>query len=142
MSWKICTIAAASQKNWALGRDNGVWGIPSEARKVDPNRAKKGDRLLFWLAKSGYVGYATVTEDARRPLTREEVPWAGGLYSWGIIVPMSVDFECPTPVWIAFSEGKQLHTGIPQFALQRGFTNITDEAASAALKAIHGGEPA
>jgi hypothetical protein len=70
-------------------------------------------------------------------LQREGVPWPGGLYRWGLLVPFELDFDCPTPVRLRFVNGKMEKTGIANFALRRGFASINDDAAEAALKAIH-----
>jgi hypothetical protein len=108
---------------------------------VSTDRARVGDRLLFWLAKSGFVGYSTVTEDARIPRGKADVPWAGGVYGWSLIVPMRLDFLCPQPVWLPFVDAKQTRTGISQYALRRGFLAISDQSAQAALEAIHEQHP-
>ena len=139
MTCRVCTVSASSPHNWTLACEHQKWGIPATtgATNARVDRARAGDRLLFWLAKSGYVGYATVTENARTPTGRDDVPWAGGLYGWSVIVPMRLDFVCPKAVWLPFRDFKQTRTGISQYALRRGFLAIPDEAADAALQAIH-----
>lgn len=143
MTWRVCTISASSPHNWLLACEHEKWGIPvtSGALKARSDRAREGDRLLFWLAKSGYVGYATVTENARPPTGKSDVPWAGGVYGWSLIVPMRLDFVCPQPVWVPFVDFKQIRTGITQYALRRGFLAISDQSAEAALEVIHEKHP-
>lgn len=143
MSWFLCTIAKQSARNWEICKNIGLWGISTNSDRARVTRAVAGDNLLFWLSSAGYLGYGTVLEDTRPPISDEEAPWGGGRRRYGLVVPMHVEYECERPVWIAFENNRQKITNIPQFALQRGFALIPDQAAKEAIKYMkgHKGEP-
>lgn len=134
----LCTISKQERKNWEICRDVGLWGVPHGNKwKVNLTKAKTDDRLLFWIAAEGFVGWGTVTGPMRVPTSRDEVPWAGGLYRYAALVPMRVELELKKPLKLRFDESqKQLGTGISVFMLRRGFIHVRDEQADAAIAAM------
>lgn len=139
MSALLCTISKQERKNWEICRDFGLWGVPHGNKwKVNLTKAKEGDRLLFWIAAQGFVGWGTVTGPMRVPASKEEVPWPGGLYRYAALVPMRVELELTKPLRLRFDERqKQFDTGISVFMLRRGFIHVRDEQAEAAIAAMN-----
>lgn len=135
MSWFICAISGKSPQNWDMCKEIGLYGISSYNAKIR-HEVNVGDDLIFWLTKKGFLGSATVTGQPRAPKGPAEVPWAGGIYRFSIVLPFSLDFECKEPVFIPFEKGRQKETGISAFSLQRGFALITDKAGEIATKAM------
>lgn len=136
MAWFVCTIAKQSERNWDLCKSVGLWGVSTVNGRLHVARAECGDKLLFWLATKGFLGWAEVVADSRPPRDLSETPWGGGQRRYGLVVPMQIKYECEKPVWLAFENNRQKFTEIPQFALQRGFSQIPDTAARAALSFI------
>lgn len=97
---------------------------------------RKGDHLLFWLTKKGYLGFGTVIDDPRAPNGREEAPWLGGVERFGTVVPFKLDFETPNPLFLKFGKEGQEITGVKPFTLQSGLALITDSAALQCAKLI------
>ena len=141
MSWRLCTISEQSAGNWALCKEHELWGLARTPYKIDPNRAQQGDGLLFWQSGAGFLGHGIVTGKMYAPDSHDDVPWPGGLYRWGMLVPMKVVYECPTPIRLRFIESKMDRTGISLFALRRGFIAITDEQAEGALQVMKEKDP-
>lgn len=92
--------------------------------------------MLFWLSSQGFVGYGSVTGTPFHPESHDEVPWPGGLYRWAVLIPITIEYECPKPVKLGFVDGRMELTGISSFALRRGFVPISDQAGEAALKSM------
>jgi hypothetical protein len=136
LTWWICVISNKSPKNWDLCKEHGLYGIAAYGRKVH-QKISKGDGLLFWYARNGFLGYGTATEDSRPPTGPEEAPWGGGVNRFSTVIPFDVNFECPEPVFLRFISGKQEKTGIGAYTLQRGFAVLTQKSADEALKHIH-----
>ena len=82
-SWFICTAARDSFKNWDICKEISAWGIISGGRTLNLNSVKKGDYLVVFAASRGFISVAEVTGPMKCPETREEVPWAGGMYRYG-----------------------------------------------------------
>lgn len=141
MSWRLCTISRESAGNWLLCKEYGLWGLARTPYKIDPDRARQGDGLLFWQSGAGFLGHGIVTGKMYAPLSHEEIPWPGGMYRWGMLVPMQVVYECPSPVHVRFINSKMERTGIAPFALRRGFVSVSDQAAREALEIMKEADP-
>lgn len=119
--------------NWPICKEHGLWWISQANHGVETSRVKIGDRLLFWISGQGFVGYGTVSGPVYAPTSREEVPWPGVLYRWGLVVPFHLNFDCPYPVKLKFNASKMEKTFITTYALRRGFSPIDEHVAEAAI---------
>ena len=63
----------------------------------------------------------------KKPLSREEVPWPGGLYRYGAILPFKLEVEMSDPIKIEFKDRLIKNTSIHGSRLQKGFSAITNE---------------
>jgi len=125
-SWFICTISKEGFKNWEICKEISAWGIAASGdRKPKLDRVKKGDHLVFYAAGKGFIATAIVTGAMKRPTTKDEAPWAGGIYRYGAIVPFKILIELTDPLKIPFTnmmfEDTQIHTS----RLQKGFSMIS-----------------
>ena len=126
-SWFICTLSRESFKNWEICKEISFWGIASGDKKPNLDRAKIGDHLVIYAAGRGFIATALVTGEMKRPKTREEAPWAGGIYRYGALVPFKILLELEAPLKITFTnmvfDGTSIHTS----RLQKGFSMISGE---------------
>ena len=126
-SWFICTVARESFKNWDICKEISAWGILSGGRSVNLELVKKGDFLLVFAATRGFISVAQVTGPIKCPMTREEVPWAGGLYRYGALVPFKIIIELDDPLKVSITkmvfDGTAIHTS----RLQKGFSMISPD---------------
>ena len=124
-SWFICTVSRESFKNWDICKEISAWGILSGGRTVNLDSVKKGDYLVVFAAKRGFISVAKVTGPMKRPTVREEVPWAGGLYRYGALVPFKIIVELDDPLKVPITkmvfDGTTIHTS----RLQKGFSMIS-----------------
>lgn len=124
-SWFICTVARQSFKNWEICKDISAWGILSGGRIVNLDLVKKGDFLVIFAASRGFISVAQVTDPIKRPANREEVPWAGGMYRYGALVPFEIIIELNNPFKVSITkmifDGISIHTS----RLQKGFSMIS-----------------
>ena len=140
MTWHVAVIAKESARNWQLCKDVGLWGISTSGRPKPPGRVHKSDKLVVWQSGAGWIAYAEVNGDSRAPVGKQETPWGGGLYRFGLVVPIKVIFEPKSPKFLPFKDRIQTATGLPLFALRRGFCIISDEIGQKILKEIYGTE--
>jgi hypothetical protein len=138
MTWYVAVIAKESVRNWQLCKDIGLWGISTSGRPKIAGRVRKGDKLVVWQSGAGWIAYANVTADSRAPIGKEETPWGGGLYRFGLVVPTSVVFEPKSPKFLPFKDRQQTITGLPLFTLRRGFSMIPDEIGKKILREMRG----
>lgn len=89
-----------------------------------------GDHLLFWIGRKGYIGYGVVTGQPRKPLTKADAPWIGGTERFTAVVPMVVQLETSTPLFLPFINNLQKDTGFNTAHLQRGMSKVSEEAAT------------
>lgn len=127
-SWFICTISKESFKNWEICKEILAWGIAGSGdRKPKLDRVKKKDHLIIYAAGKGFISTAIVTGPMKRPASREEAPWAGGIYRYGAIIPFKILIELSSPLKIPFTkmffDGTTIHTS----RLQKGFSMISGE---------------
>ena len=90
------------------------------------DQVKKGDYLIFYLASKGFIGMASITDPMKKPLNRDETPWAGGMYRYGVVIPFSLEIELEEPLKKPFVEMKVDGTKITATALRRGFAPISN----------------
>jgi hypothetical protein len=131
----LCTISRESPNNWALCKQAGMWGIPLAA-KVGYRRVEVGDHLLIWVGGRGYVAEAIVTDVPRSPRNRDEAPWPGGTYRFGLVVPMRVINEVQTPVRFPFVGDKQADTGLSKAMFRRSFVRLPDDVSATISSAL------
>ena len=129
MGWILCTVSAQSKNNWEICKESKLWGISTYGHYGGIPKAKKGDRLLFWVASEGYAGVGEVTEDCRPPKGPSEAPWPEGMHRYGLIVPMKLLLDMKTKYWVPFKNGRQEITGIAQPVFRRGYKSIPDSQA-------------
>jgi hypothetical protein len=126
-TWFICTLSRESFKNWEICKSISFWGIASGEKKPKLDRAKAGDHLVIYAAGKGFIATALVTGEMKRPQTREEAPWAGGIYRYGALVPFKVLLELEEPLVIPFTKMVIDGTSIHSSRLQKGFSMISGD---------------
>jgi hypothetical protein len=141
VSWILCTISEQSRGNWALCKQVGLWGVSTYGEKPRFGRVDEGDHLLFWIAANGYIGHALVTGPMRAARGAEETPWPGGIRRHARVVPMKIEFELAKPLMLRFPDRRQVLTGLSAYQFRRGFIKISDDAAEAAVEAMHAAAP-
>ena len=124
-NWFICTLGKSTSHNWDICKEHKIWGIPTNGRNYNLSKAKKGDNLLFYLASVGFLGLGKVTGPMRIPSSREEAPWAGGIYRYGVIVPFKLVTETDSPLKVNFVTNKIADTGVSTTLLRRGFAQVS-----------------
>lgn len=125
-TWFVCTVSKGLRHNFELAKEASVWGIPSHGKNISKTQAKKGDYLVFYLASAGFFAIAELTGPMKNPESKEEAPWAGGAYRYGIVMPIKIRFELLDPVNIGFTNMKVSGTSVGVNALRRGFTRISN----------------
>lgn len=90
------------------------------------NQAVKGDHLLFYMASKGFFAAASITGPMKKPSTKDEAPWAGGIYRYGVIIPFKLQLELIAPLRKPFSSMKIAGTSISATTLRRGFAPISN----------------
>ena len=128
MNWFLCTITATGRHNWDLAQEHKVWGIPTLNKTPQSLGVVENDKLVFWLARAGYVGIATVEAKPFKPFEKSQAPWAGGTFRYGISIPVTYDTVLKEPLWVDFDKQVQTKTGIHVSALRRGFTSIDKQS--------------
>lgn len=125
-SWFICTISKEGFKNWEICKNISAWGIAASGdRKPKLDSVKKGDHLVIYAAGKGFISTAVVTGPMKRPTTKEQAPWAGGVYRYGAIVPFKILIELSEPLKIPFTKMFFDRTQIHTSRLQKGFSMIS-----------------
>lgn len=136
ISWFICTISNQARHNWDIAKEFKLWGIPTSGRKVDLSLAKKNDNLIFYLASKGFLAYAHLTGGMKVPLSKEEAPWAGGIYRYGVVMPFNIDLELTTPLLKPFKNNIIEGTSISTVGLRKGFTRVSSDDGLNIVKAM------
>jgi hypothetical protein len=126
-TWFICTLSRESFKNWEICKDVSAWGIASGEKKPKLDRAKVGDHLIIYAAGKGFIAVGLVTGEMKRPQSKEEAPWSGGIYRYGALVPFRVLLELKEPLQIPFTKMVFNGTSIHTSRLQKGFSMISGE---------------
>ncbi len=124
-NWFICTISKATSHNWQICKDHKIWGIPTNGRKYNRAQAGKGDYLIFYLASVGFIGIGQVTGPMTIPTSKEQAPWAGGIYRYGVILPFKLLKEVKEPINVKFQANKVIGTSVSTTLLRRGFSQIS-----------------
>ena len=60
-----------------------MWGIPSNGRNISVAPPGVGDTLIVYHAGSGLIAACETTGEWRTPKSKEEAPWAGGIFRYG-----------------------------------------------------------
>lgn len=126
-TWFICTLSKESYKNWEICKEISAWGIASGEKKPKLDRAKVGDHLIIYAAGRGFIAVGLVTGEMKRPQTREDAPWSGGIYRYGALVPFKVLLELEEPMQIPFTKMVFDGTSVHSSRLQKGFSMISGE---------------
>lgn len=112
--------------NWDLVKIVELWGVGT-SRGPTARSVREGDALLIWQAKLGYAAECRVTGPARVPQTWEEVPWEGGFYQYGYVIPITVVVELRYPVFLPFKGQTQEVTGLSKSGLRSSLNRLTQE---------------
>ena len=123
-NWFICTISAGGLHNWELCKQVSLWGIPSNGRNLNMNQVEPGDGLLFYWATKGLIGHAIATSEMKRPQSKDEAPWAGGMFRFGIVIPFDLKMEAKEAMPLKFIAGTAVGTNLKVASLRRGFARI------------------
>ena len=123
-NWFICTISAGGLHNWNLCKEVSLWGIPSNGRNLNMNQIEPGDGLLFYWATQGLIAHGIATSPMKRPLSKDEAPWAGGVFRFGIVIPFELKAEAKNALPIKFEAGVAVGTNVKVTSLRRGFAKI------------------
>lgn len=124
-TWFICTIAREGLHNWDICKSHKVWGIPSNGRNISLAPPKTGDFLIVYHAGNGLRSIGEVTGTWRSPSSREEAPWAGGIFRYGKVIPFKVLKEVEEPIKLTFESNKIAGTDINLNVLRRGFGMVS-----------------
>ena len=100
------------------------------------NQAVKGDHLLFYQASKGFFASAKISGPMKRPTSKEEAPWAGGIYRYGIVIPFKLQIELDEPLRIPFLSMKVEGTSISVTSLRRGFAPISNSDGEFVVRAL------
>ena len=65
----------------------------------------------------------------KQPASKEEAPWAGGIYRYGAIMPFKIKIELDSPIVKPFVDNKIVGTSISTTALRKGFVRISSSDA-------------
>ena len=135
-TWFVCTVSKETPHNWELAKAGAVWGIPTNGRKINMSQTRKGDYLLFYMASKGFFALAETTGPMKVPASKEEAPWAGGVYRYGAVIPMKILLELDVPMKKAFVDNKIEGTSIAANVLRRGFAQISNHDGVTAADAL------
>lgn len=125
-TWFICTISKEGFKNWEICKSVSAWGIlRSGNRWPNLHQIKRGDHLIIYAASKGFIATAIVTGPMKRPSSSSDIPWNGGIYKYGGLVPFKIIAELKIPIKATFTkmtvDGTKIHTS----RLQKGFSTIS-----------------
>lgn len=136
LRWFICTLSKEGFHNWELCKEVGLWGVPTNGRNVAKPDLHKGDGLIVYAASRGFKAICKINGDARRPIDKQEAPWAGGVFRYGLVIPFAVVEEFEEPIAAQFPNQRLNGTSITTTQLRRGFSSITAEDGKAVLKLV------
>lgn len=88
------------------------------------NQISAGDHLLFYWATKGLMGLGECTDVMRRPQSKDEAPWAGGIFRFGVVIPFDLSDEIEVPAGLKFKDGVAIGTNLKVASLRRGFSRI------------------
>ena len=120
-TWFICTIAREGLHNWEICKQYSIWGIPSNGRNIGITPPKINDSLIIYHAGSGIKAVCQVTASWKSPSSKDEAPWAGGIFRYGKVVPFRIIHELEEPMRVYFESNKIKDTQINLTTLRRGF---------------------
>lgn len=126
-SWYVCTVAKEGLHNWEICKKHNIWGVSSNGRNIGIAPPGKGDFLLIYHAAHGLKALCEVTAPWKTPSSKEEAPWAGGIYRFGKIVPFQLIIEKDIATKLRFESNKIYGTNINLNILRRGFGLISEK---------------
>jgi hypothetical protein len=126
-NWYICTVARTGIHNWEICKEAKMWGIPSNGRNISVAPPSVGDTLIVYHAGSGLIAACETTGEWRTPRSKEEAPWAGGIFRYGKIIPFKLTAQLESPAKISFESNKMSGTSISLVVLRRGFGIISEK---------------
>ncbi len=93
----IGTLAADSaDKNWAICRSSGRWGVPRSRPGTPPKRVLPGDELYVWRAEAGWLARCQALTAGASPTIDEPAPWNDGR-DYGTVFEMAIIKELSPP---------------------------------------------
>ncbi len=120
----ICTVASSGLHNWEICKSIQSWGIATNGMKVNLPDVKKEDILFIYRASKGLIAIARAKDKISIPRTREETPWAGGMYRYGALVPYRLEREFEEAIPVKFENMRISGTQISATSLRRGFSRV------------------
>ncbi len=120
----ICTVASSGLHNWEICKSIESWGIATNGMKVNLPDVNKEDILFIYRASKGLIATARVKDKITIPRSREETPWAGGMYRYGALVPFRIEREYEEAIPVKFENMRIAGTKISVTSLRRGFSRV------------------
>lgn len=133
-SWLICTVAKEAMHNWEICKENGLWGIPSGSRNINMEKLKKGDTFLVYRSSHGFIAKGKFLSNLRKPKSKEEAPWAGGLFRYGAVADIEVEKEIIPLFKPNFVNQRMIDTSVSATMLRNGLCKISEADARTILK--------
>ena len=125
MRWFICTLSKEGFHNWELCKEVGLWGVPTNGKKIAKPDLTQGDGLFVYAASRGIKAICEIIGEARMPRGKDEAPWAGGIFRYGLVFPIKVIKEFEEAISGSFFDQKLEGTSISTSQLRRGFAPVT-----------------
>lgn len=120
----ICTISSSGLHNWEICKAIESWGIATNGMRVNLPDLNKDDLLFIYRASKGIIATARVKSKIVIPRSREQTPWAGGLYRYGALVPFRIEREYEQAIPVKFENMRIVGTRISVTSLRRGFSRV------------------
>ena len=133
-NWFICTVGNSSFHNWQICKENNLWGLPTGSKKIDLQKINKGDKFLVYWAGHGFIAKGTFNSQLKRPTSKLEAPWAGGMFRFGAIAEIRINAEISNPIKADFENQRIKGTNITATALRNGLSRIATEDATFLLE--------
>ena len=126
-------LAVGPVKNWQIGIDRQVWGVPSSYEAMW-RRVQEGDVLLFYATKpaKGIVGYGIVKGKERQtsPIWPEEMEIGRSLW------PLRFNLDEIVTVEETRWEREAVKPPRSHVSLQRSLQRLNDEIASRLIRSV------
>lgn len=82
---------------------------------------RRNDYLIIYQAGRGISAFCVVNETPRIPKNKEEAPWAGGIYKYGLIIPFKLECEIEESIPLKFEKGRPINLEFSLNIMRKGF---------------------